>query len=77
MNKSDFFKTVKITLPIFFGYLSIGIPFGLMVTNAGYAWYLAPLMSLVMYTGTGQYIAIGMFAAGANLASIMVIQALV
>ena len=77
MNKSIFFKIVKITLPIFFGYLSIGIPFGLMVTNAGYAWYIAPLMSLVMYTGTGQYIAIGMFAAGANLASIMVIQALV
>ncbi len=77
MSKSIFFKIVKITLPIFFGYLSIGIPFGLMVTNAGYAWYLAPLMSLVMYTGTGQYIAIGMFAAGANLASIMVIQALV
>ena len=48
-----------------------------MVTNAGYAWYLAPLMSLVMYTGTGQYIAIGMFAAGENFASIMVIQALV
>lgn len=77
MNKSNFFKIVKITLPIFFGYISIGIPFGLMVANAGYAWWLAPLMSIVMYTGTGQYIAIGMFAAGANLASIMVIQALV
>lgn len=77
MNKSVFFKILKLTLPIFFGYISIGIPFGLMVTNAGYAWYIALLMSLVMYTGTGQYIAIGMFAAGANLASIMVIQALV
>lgn len=77
MDKSDFAKIIKITSPIFFGYVSIGIPFGLMVARAGYPWWLAPLMSVTMYTGTGQYIAIGMFAAGAGLAQIMLIQVLV
>ncbi|MBR5966590.1 MAG: AzlC family ABC transporter permease [Treponema sp.] len=77
MTKSDLAKIVKITSPIFFGYVSIGIPFGLMVARAGYPWWLAPLMSVTMYTGTGQYIAIGMFAAGAGLAPIMLIQVLV
>ncbi|MBQ6028481.1 MAG: AzlC family ABC transporter permease, partial [Treponema sp.] len=59
MEKSDFAKILRITSPIFFGYVSIGIPFGLMVARAGYPWWLAPLMSVTMYTGTGQYIAIG------------------
>ena len=77
MEKSDFAKILKITSPIFFGYVSIGIPFGLMVAQAGYPWWLAPLMSVTMYTGTGQYIAIGMFAAGAGLAQIMLVQVLV
>jgi len=77
MDKSTFAKILKITSPIFFGYVSIGIPFGLMVAKAGYPWWLAPLMSVTMYTGTGQYIAIGMFAAGASLAQIMLIQVLV
>lgn len=77
MDKSTFAKILKITSPIFFGYVSIGIPFGLMVARAGYPWWLAPLMSVTMYTGTGQYIAIGMFAAGAGLAQIMLVQVLV
>ena len=77
MEKSDFAKILKITSPIFFGYVSIGIPFGLMVAQAGYPWWLAPLMSVTMYTGTGQYIAIGMFAARAGLAQIMLVQVLV
>ena len=77
MEKSDFAKILRITSPIFFGYVSIGIPFGLMVAQAGYPWWLAPLMSVTMYTGTGQYIAIGMFAAGAGLAQIMLVQVLV
>ncbi len=77
MERSDFAKILKITSPIFFGYVSIGIPFGLMVARSGYPWWLAPLMSVTMYTGTGQYIAIGMFAAKASLAQIMLIQVLV
>ncbi len=77
MDKNTFFKIMKITSPIFFGYVSIGIPFGLMVVSAGYPWWLAPIMSLTMFTGTGQYIAIGMFAAKASLGAIMLIQVLV
>lgn len=63
-------QAIKITIPVFFGYIAIGIPFGLMVTKAGYPWYLAPIMSIFMYAGAGQYIAIGLFAANAPLTSI-------
>ncbi len=51
-------------MPVFFGYIAIGIPFGLMVVNAGFSWWLAVLMSLLIYSGTGQYIGIALFSSG-------------
>jgi 4-azaleucine resistance transporter AzlC len=72
MTRSALLYTVKITTPVFFGYIAAGIPFGLLVVNAGYPLLLAPLMSLVIYTGAGQYLAVALFAAGANLPSILI-----
>lgn len=74
MNSYLIKQSIKITTPIFFGYIAIGIPFGLMIVNAGYPWWLAPVMSLVMYTGAGEYIAVGLFAAGAGLFEFMLVQ---
>ncbi len=64
LNKKDFKLALQASSPIFFGYISIGLPFGLVVTNAGYPWWLAPLMSIFIYSGTAQYIAIALFASG-------------
>lgn len=69
-----FKKCLSITTPIFFGYISIGIPFGLMIVNAGYPWWLGPLMSLTMFTGSGQYFMVGLLAGGATLAEIIIAQ---
>jgi 4-azaleucine resistance transporter AzlC len=71
MTRAGFFATVKITAPVFFGYIAIGIPFGLLLVDAGYPAILAPLMSVVIYAGAGQYLAVSLFAAGANLPSIL------
>ena len=70
MDRGLFFKSLRLTLPVFFGYIAIGIPFGLMITQAGYPWYLAPIMSIIMYAGAGQYAAVGLFASGASLPAI-------
>lgn len=64
LSNSSFKKALKITSPIFFGYVAIGIPFGLMAVSAGFPWWLAPLMSLVIYSGTAQYIGVALFASG-------------
>jgi 4-azaleucine resistance transporter AzlC len=61
-----------VTVPVLFGYIAIGIPFGLMLVKAGYPWWLSPLMSLLMYAGAGQYIAVGLFAAGVPLSAMLV-----
>ena len=64
MNRKYFTKAAQVTLPVFFGYTAIGIPFGLMIVNAGYPVWVAFLMSAAMYAGAGQYIAVGLFASG-------------
>ncbi len=65
------FKTLKkafnLTLPVLFGYIAIGIPFGMMVVSKGYPWWLAPLTGLIIFSGTAQYVAIAYFAS--NLAT--------
>jgi len=71
-GKSGAVKTAfPVTVPVLFGYLAIGIPFGLMLVKAGYPWWVAPLMSILMYAGAGQYIAVGLFTAGVPVAGMV------
>lgn len=77
MNSLCLRQAFKVTVPVLFGYLAIGIPFGLMLVKAGYPWWLAPVMSILMYAGAGQYMAVGLFSAGAGLSTIMVTMLLV
>ena len=64
----------KITAPIFFGYIAIGIPFGVLIVQAGYPWWMSLFMSLVMYSGAGQYIAAGLLGAGAGIVEIVLTE---
>lgn len=64
----------RTTMPVFMGYISIGIPFGLLIVNAGYPWWIAPLMAIAMYTGAGQFFAVGLFVSGAPLSVIILAE---
>lgn len=77
LKNETFRAALSASAPVFFGYLGIGIPFGLMIVNAGYPVWLAPVMSVSMYAGAGQYTAITLFASGENLASIALAEFLV
>ncbi len=74
LDHSNFHRAIKTTIPVFFGYIAIGIPFGLMLVNAGYPWWLAPIMSVLVYAGAGQYLAVGLYAAGTPLLAILLAQ---
>jgi predicted branched-subunit amino acid permease len=64
-------------MPVLLGYIAIGVAFGLLLAGAGYPWWLALVMSLVMYAGAGQYAAVGLFAAGAGLWEALAVQLVV
>ena len=59
------------------GYPVIGFAFGLIMSDAGYPIWLTAVMSVLMYTGAGQYIAVGLFAAGASLWEAVLVQLVV
>lgn len=76
MNKKYFLQAFKITLPVLFGYLAIGIAFGLVLIEKNYPWWLAPIMSIVIFAGAGQFMAIPLFAANAPISAILIAELL-
>lgn len=64
---------VQLTLPIMFGYIPLGMAFGvLFVTQLDYPWWGATLMSLTVFAGAAQLLSVGLLAAGAGLLEVFV-----
>jgi 4-azaleucine resistance transporter AzlC len=72
-----FRKAFPYTIPVLLGYLAIGIAFGLLLKNAGYPWYLAPIMSILVYAGALQYLAVGLLAANVSIAEAAILALVV
>ena len=70
-------KALRYSFPVLLGYLAIGSAFGFLMTDSGYPWWLTLVMSLTMYAGAGQYIAVGLFAAGTTLWEAVLVQLVV
>lgn len=68
---------LPLTLPVMMGYLPLGAVFGMLWVDAGLNWYWAPLMSLLVYAGSLQYLAVGMLAAGIGWIDLAVASLLV
>lgn len=63
----------RLTLPILFGYLPLGMAFGvLFTTQLDYAWWVAPLMGILIYAGAGQILAVSLLAANAGLLEVFI-----
>ena len=55
------------TIPVMTGYLALGIGFGILLKANGYGTLFAFIMSLTIYAGSMQYVAVGLLAGGASL----------
>ena len=58
------------------GYLSLGAAFGLLLQSAGYGPLWALLMSLFIYAGSAQFLAVELVAAGATLPQVALLTVL-
>lgn len=65
--KAAFKAAFPHTLPVMTGYLFIGIAFGVMFADKGYNFLWAGLMSLLVYAGSGQYLAVNFFEPSVSL----------
>lgn len=62
------------TIPVLTGYLFIGMAFGVMIQEKGYNFLWAMLMSLLIYAGSGQYLAVNFFAPGVSLLNVIFME---
>ena len=58
------------TIPVMVGYLSLGIAFGLLLQSIGYGPVWAFLMSIFIYAGSAQFLAVELLTAGASVTHI-------
>lgn len=71
-DRELFVNALKTTVPVFLGYIPLGMAFGFLLDGAGYHWIYAFLMSLLIYAGSGQFLAVALLAAGAGLTEFVV-----
>ncbi len=57
----------KDTLPVMTGYVFLGFGFGILMHQSGYGLGWAAAMSIFIYAGSMQYVAVGLLTGGASL----------
>jgi 4-azaleucine resistance transporter AzlC len=62
---------IKRALPIVLGYIPIGFAYGVLAGKSGLSETNTLLMSLVVFAGSSQFIAVGLFAAGTGPAAVI------
>jgi len=69
--KSGIYQGIAAAWPVCLGYVPIGLAFGVIAQKAGLQPYQIGLMSLVVFAGSAQFIAVSMLAGGAGAVSII------
>lgn len=77
MSRNRFFEGAKQSVPIMLGYVPLGLAFGIIAREKGLSVLEAALMSFAAFTGSGQFIAVGMLGAGAGVPAILITNLLI
>lgn len=77
MNRITTRAAFKASIPVLLGYVSLGMAFGLVLADAGLPWWLSPLMAIFVYAGAGQFMALGLIAAGSSVLEIGLLTLLI
>lgn len=65
-GRQAFIRGLCDSLAIVLGYLPMAISFGIAAMQAGVAPWMAPILSIVMYAGAGQFVLVALLASGAS-----------
>ncbi|SEF74712.1 AzlC family ABC transporter permease [Marinobacterium lutimaris] len=65
-------SALRLSLPVMFGYIPLGIAFGVLFSDLGYHWLWATAMGLFIYAGAAQFLAVGLIANHAGLFEVFV-----
>ena len=70
LSKNEFRRAFLSTVPVLTGYVVIGMGFGVIMTSKGFTWIWTAAMSLFIYAGSMQYVAVGLLTGGASLLTV-------
>lgn len=70
-------STLSLSIPVAMGYVPLGAVFGFLLVQAGAAWWVPPLASVLVFAGAAQFMVIPLLAAGATLGEIVAATAIV
>ena len=63
---------LKAGLPVLFGFVPVGIAYAVLASQAGFSPLETMLMSMTVFAGASQIMAVGMYAQGAGIAAIAI-----
>lgn len=73
MKKSnDYLRGIKVSLPVILGYLPVAIAYAVMASEAGLSILETIMMSVLVFAGGSQIMAVGLIQGGAGMLSIVV-----
>jgi azlC family protein len=70
-DKLDVKTAIKDTLPTVFGYIGIGLAFGIIASSVGINPFFVGAMSLFIYAGGAQFVTVSMLSSGFPILSIV------
>lgn len=70
-NKFSFKETFAIALPLMIGYFPVGMTFGLLAKNTSISLRDTSLMSMMVFAGASQFMALDLIAAGVSTVNII------
>jgi len=77
-KRAQFAQGLKSGLPIFFGYVPVGLAFGILACQHGFAWWEALLASAGAIAGSGQFVALSaLIASGGSVAAALIASSVV
>jgi len=71
MKQQAVLNGIKAAAPVMLGYIPIGMALGVLAVQAGLNVWEVMFMSLMVYAGSAQFIAVGLLAAGASAGTII------
>ncbi len=72
IHKRELQIAFKVSIPIMMGYGVLGFAFGLLAVSVGLPWYIAFIMSIFIYAGALQFLAIGFITSKAGFIDIFI-----
>ena len=65
------------TIPVLMGYIFLGMAFGILVSSSGYHYIWAIIMSIFIYAGSMQFVAVGLITGGFDIIGTILITLMV